>query len=256
MPGRSVAVDHGDLDKPLERISTLWSVICRASAGPGAEVADAQRQLLLRYGRAVHRYLLGALRDAEAAEELSQEFALRLIRGDYRRADPEKGRFRDFVKGVLFHLIADHHRGRKRTPRPLAPEGGDPPGPDHDPADPDGQFVTTWREAVLGRAWEALAQVERRVGQPWYTVLDLRARQPELSSTRMAEQLSAQLHRPVTADWVRQTLHRARERFTDLLLREVAHTLETPTVADLEQELADLGLLEYCRTALDRYRPA
>jgi hypothetical protein len=47
------------------------------------------------YHRAVHRYLLGALRDEDAAEELFQEFALRFVRGDFRWADRGRGRFRD-----------------------------------------------------------------------------------------------------------------------------------------------------------------
>ena len=53
----------------------------------------------------------------------------------------------------------------------------------------------------------------------------------------------------------RQTLHRARKKFAEHLLCEVAHTLESPTQGRLEQELADLGLLEYCRPALERQGP-
>src|SRR5262245_66561631 len=98
----------------LSSIETFWTVLGTAH-GDCAEAAAAAQQLLQRYTKAVRRYLLGALRDADAADELTQEFALRFMRGDLHRADPEKGRFRDFVKGVLFHLIADHHRKRKRN---------------------------------------------------------------------------------------------------------------------------------------------
>jgi hypothetical protein len=52
---------------------------------------------------------------------------------------------------------------------------------------------------------------------------------------------------------VRQTLRRARDKFADLLLDEVAQTLRQPTVDQLGQELADLELLQYCQPALDRY---
>src|SRR5688572_21637287 len=99
----------------LSQISTLWSVVCGARVESPQECNAAVQQLLRRYGRAIHRYLLGALRDAEAADDLAQEFALRLIRGNLRGADPGRGRFRDFVKGVLGHLIADHHRRRARA---------------------------------------------------------------------------------------------------------------------------------------------
>jgi DNA-directed RNA polymerase specialized sigma24 family protein len=79
-------------------------------------VTTARRQLLLRYGRAVHRYLLGALRDADAADELSQESALRFLRGGLRGADSQRGRFRTFLKGVLCHLVADYSGGGRASP--------------------------------------------------------------------------------------------------------------------------------------------
>ena len=52
--------------------------------GDRQAASDAQLRLLLDYSGAVSRYLLGALRDNEAADELAQEFAVRFIRGDFR----------------------------------------------------------------------------------------------------------------------------------------------------------------------------
>src|SRR5262245_54137586 len=97
-------------DRPLQQISTLWTVVCQAHAGAPEAVRAAQEQLLRRYRGAVSRYLLAAVRDAAAAEDLAQEFALRFLQGRLRGADPGQGRFRDFLKGVLAHLVADHHR--------------------------------------------------------------------------------------------------------------------------------------------------
>ena len=51
---------------------------------------------------------------------------------------------------------------------------------------------------------------------------------------------------------VRKLLHRARKLFADLLVEEVARSLGTPDAEPLEQELMDLDLLEYCRSALER----
>ena len=68
--------------------------------------------------------------------------------------------------------------------------------------------------------------------------------------------LSAAIGKSWTAAGVRQTLHRAREKYADLLLDEVAHSLENPTVERIEQELDDLGLLEHCRPALNRREEA
>jgi RNA polymerase sigma-70 factor (ECF subfamily) len=241
-----------ELPPHLSRISTQWSVIFQAHQGGAEAVTEAQRQLMLRYGGAAYRYLLGLLRDPDAADELSQEFAVRFLRGDFRRVDPQRGRFRDFLKTALRNLVVDHHRRRSTRPRQLpadAPEPADPA--DHDP-DLDRQFLDSWRRELLDRAWEALARAERETGQPLHTVLRFRADHPDLRSAQMAEQLGAVLDRAVSADWVRKTLERARNRFADLLLDDVAHSLDYPGPDAVEEELLDVGLLEYCRPALGR----
>jgi hypothetical protein len=83
-------------------------------------------------------------------------------------------------------------------------------------------------------------------------VLRYRAEHPDVRSGDMADALSRQVAKPLTAAGVRQTLHRAREKFADFLLDEVSHSLHGPTPDQLEQELVTLGLLEYCRPALER----
>src|SRR6516164_10735492 len=107
-----------DADRHLSRISTLWSLVSLAHHEAGDEVSTAQQKLLERYSGAIRRYLLGALRDPDAAEDLFQDFAYRFLHGDLRRVDPQRGRFRDYVKGVLFHLIADYHKRSRAQPLP------------------------------------------------------------------------------------------------------------------------------------------
>ncbi len=242
-------------DLRLSKIKTLWTVVCRAHGGAPEEVAVAQREMLERYGKAVYRYLLGALRNPDAAEEVAQEFALRFLRGDLQRADPERGRFRDFVKGVLFHLIADYYRRQKAQPQPL-PAGvlETAAAPVQDASASNREFEESWRDELMNRGWNALADLQRQTGQQFYAVLRFRAEHPDQRSAQMAEQLSLQLEKPVTAAWVRQTLHRARDKFADLLVEEVAQTLDSPTAEQLEQELIDLGLLLYCEPALKRFQ--
>jgi RNA polymerase sigma-70 factor (ECF subfamily) len=238
--------------RPLDRISTLWSVVCQARGGE-PDAANAREQLLLRYSGAVRRYLLGAVRDPDTADDLFQEFSLRLMRGDLDRADPQRGRFRHFVKGVLFHLIADHHRQRARA-SPLPPDALPLATVEAPVEGADREFLRGWRDELLGRAWTALEQVERRTGQPFHVVLRLRADCPDLDSAQMAQKLTASLGKPVTAAWVRQNLHRARGKFIELLVAEVAETLDQPSPDDLERELIDLDLFEYCRPAVRRGR--
>jgi RNA polymerase sigma-70 factor (ECF subfamily) len=239
----------------LSHITTLWTLVRQAHDDAGDEVRSAQQALLDRYGGAVRRYLRGALRDAEAADDLFQDFAYRFLHGDLRNADSGRGRFRDYVRGVLFHLVADYHNKRRRQPLPLEV---DPAGRQDEAealAEADRQFLENWRAELLARAWGGLSAFEQAAGQPYYTVLRFRADNPSLRSHEIAERLGPQMGRPLTAVGVRQVLHRARDKFAELLLYEVRQSLEDPTPERLEQELLDLGLHEYCRDALHRQQP-
>jgi RNA polymerase sigma-70 factor (ECF subfamily) len=242
-----------NLVERLSLIPTLWSLVLRAHHGPVGEVNVARQQLVGRYGGAVRRYLRKLLHDADAADEVFQEFALRLLHGDLRGADPRRGRFRNFVKGTLFHLVADYRKQRRQWPGPLPADGA--AAAVHREGESDRWFVESWCDELLARAWEGLARVEAETGQPFHAVLRFRADHPELRSPQLAEQLAARLGRRLTAAGVRQTLHRAREKFADFLLDEVAQSLENPTPEQLGEELVELGLLDYCRPALRRRGP-
>jgi RNA polymerase sigma-70 factor (ECF subfamily) len=91
----------------ISQIETLWPVLMRAHAGAADEILAAQQQILQRYRPAVYRYLLACVGNADAADELVSEFSFRFVRGDFRNANPEKGRFRDLLKSALYRLIID-----------------------------------------------------------------------------------------------------------------------------------------------------
>jgi RNA polymerase sigma-70 factor (ECF subfamily) len=152
---------------------------------------------------------------------------------------------------VLFHLIADYHKQQERWPGPL-PRDGPALAANPQDADPDPPFVERWRDHLLARAWAALAEIEAGTAQSYYAVLRFRADHPEMRAPQQAEELTAQLGRTFTAAGVRQILHRARQKFATLLLDEVAYSVERSTTQQLAEELADLGLLDYCRPALEQ----
>jgi DNA-directed RNA polymerase specialized sigma24 family protein len=236
----------------LSQISTAWTTFFRAHATPTGEGRDARRRLLELYGVPVYRYLRAAARDPDAADELYQEFALRLVRGDFRAARPDRGRFRDFLKTALYHLVVDHRRRRSRQFAPLPEDdpgvaAGEPGMPASDEA-----FLAGWREEVLAQAWQALARHERETGQPLHTVLRFRADHPDVRSPQMAEALAPVLGRTVDAGWVRKRLHQARELFADVIVGEMVRTVDPATPEAVADELQELGLLDYCRDALGR----
>jgi RNA polymerase sigma-70 factor (ECF subfamily) len=240
----------------LNQISTLWEQIRRAHSGPTGVQAAAQQALLERYQGAVYRYLLTALnQDADAADDLFLEFALRFVRGDFHRADPSRGRFRDLVKSALINLMINYRKQRARDRKfgghgldeadcQLATEGlGD-------------GFLLQWRKELLDRAWDALAACQAEDEPPYYLVLRLRCEHPEITSEDLAVLLTRQLRpaQPFNDAGVRKTLQRSRERFGELLLDEVARSIQTDAPDAVEAELAELGFLVYCRRALAVHR--
>src|SRR5437763_1715956 len=113
-PGGRACMDSDGLNERLSRIKTRWTELLQAHGDEGNRAAETRRQLLLRYHGAVYRYLLGALRDADQAEELAQDFAVRFLRGDFKRADPQRGRFRDFLKTALRNLLKNHWKAQAK----------------------------------------------------------------------------------------------------------------------------------------------
>jgi RNA polymerase sigma-70 factor (ECF subfamily) len=243
-----------DPNERLNQINTLWSVVRSAHDQTGESAMAARQALLSRYGGAIHRYLLGALRDEDAAGDLAQDFAYRFLHGDLRGADPARGRFRDFVKGVLFHMVADYHTRRKRTPASLSASPVEPGEDCSYAAEREEAYRTAWRDELMARAWQSLQTHEKEQGQPFHTYLRFKVDHPELRSADMAERLSATLGKELNAAAVRKTLERARDRYADLLLDEIAQSVDRPTHDRLEEELIDLELLEQCRPALERWR--
>lgn len=243
-----------DVSERLSRLGTRLTIWAQAHQGAGEAAIVARQQLLLRYYGAVYRYLSSMVRDPAAAEELTQEFAVRVLRGDFKHFDPQRGRFRDFLKVAVRHLVIDYWKQQKRrheiNPQPLPPGEAEAVAEAPSDADLDQSFVVKWKEELLDRTWEALAAHEKASGHAYYTVLRCKTNQPEARSGQLAALVSAKLRRTVTADNLRQLLHRARKRFAELLVDEVARSLDTTEPEQIAEELIALGLLSYCRSAV------
>ncbi|MGA2258986.1 MAG: sigma factor, partial [Thermoguttaceae bacterium] len=143
----------------LSRIETLWSVVRQANNGSAEKAKQAQQTLLEHYGGAIRRYLLGSLRSEDAADEVFQEFSLKLVSGAFQKADASHGRFRSFLKTTLFHLIVDYQRrGKRNASRALPDETPDRPFCEDRLAEEERAWTRSWREELLATGWSALAK--------------------------------------------------------------------------------------------------
>ena len=241
----------------LSRIDTPWSIVRCAHQSQNLEATAAQKQLLERYGGAIRRYLLAALRDREAADEMFQEFALKFVRGDFKSVDPDRGRFRSFVKTVLYRMVAGHFR-KKGTRKELNLANGLEQEFESETPTPkfEEQFFDSWRDDLLASTWRALEEYERDGGGPYHTVLQLRIKNPGLKTDLLAGKISQELGKPISAGSGRVLVHRSREKFAFLLIENIADSLEHATADAIESELIDLQLIDYCRDALVAHRTA
>jgi RNA polymerase sigma factor (sigma-70 family) len=96
--------------------TTHWSVVLAASAAGGgeAQVAEARaamEQLCRVYWAPVYSFVRRGGRSAADAEQLTQEFFTRMLeRRDIDKADPERGRFRSWLLGMLKHYLCNYRK--------------------------------------------------------------------------------------------------------------------------------------------------
>jgi len=91
------------LSEPTQPHVTQWTMLARAHRRPARATAAPRPSMpdaALIAGRS-NRYLLGPVRDESGCRRAIQEFALRFLRGDFRRADPARDAFRDYLKTAL-----------------------------------------------------------------------------------------------------------------------------------------------------------
>jgi RNA polymerase sigma-70 factor (ECF subfamily) len=241
-------------DSHLSQLTTRWSVIFEACHGPDRADKRAQAEVLERYCGAIYRYALCVLGDSDLADDACQEFAYRFVRGDFRHADPARGRFRDYVKTAVIHLLGEFHRERKARAKRTPLHGQAPVAPLTTPpieAD-EAEFLALWRKELLNRAWREMELQQSESGPPYYAALRFKADEPEISAADLADRIRIAEKGDYTAAGVRQVLHRSREIFADKLLAEVSRSVLSNDRDTLADELAELDLLTYCREALNR----
>jgi RNA polymerase sigma-70 factor (ECF subfamily) len=160
---------------------------------------------------------------------------------------PERGRFRRMLAVAARNFVRNYWQQQHRR------AGVDldmQELPDNE-SESDAEAARTWQQSMLELAWRALEEFEKaHPGNIAWTVLRLRADFPDADSEELARRLSERTGRHFKAEAMRQQLRRARKRFAQMLLDEVARTLDDPTPEQIQEELMEVGLTEYVQDFL------
>jgi RNA polymerase sigma factor (sigma-70 family) len=235
--------DDGKSSQRLEFISTIWEDVKKAHLGPLTEAGVARKALVLRYNKAIRNYVGALVRNEQDADDLAQQVVVRLLSGQFASADPEKGSFRRMLT-VAAHNMVRSYWSRKRRHAPVSIDVEEVDSGIAE--DPDQQGTEIWRQTLLAMAWEALRTYERtHPGSVAFTLLRLRVDYPDDDSDQLAVRLSEKTGRNFRPEATRQQLRRARVRFGQLVLEEVARTLDDPTPERVQEELIEAGLMPY-----------
>jgi RNA polymerase sigma-70 factor (ECF subfamily) len=225
-----------DPARPLDQISTHWTAVSKPD------------QFTLRYVQSVLAYLKALLGNEQDAEEVLQEFMLRVFEKGFQSASPERGRFRHYLKVSVRNAALAWLRQRR-------PEAVDVALLQDTVADrgsgPEKEMDDSWRRSLLDKAWRELDRHERSSPDNHaHTVLRIAAEHPEESAAAQAARVSALLGKELRPDAFRKQLSRARRRFAELVLIEVYQDLDTEDPAVVEEELIELRLMDYVRDFL------
>ena len=243
--------------------ATRWSLVLEGQQG-GSTGDRARNELLERYHGAVNRYLLMRLGDPHAVDEVYEIYVDRVKENHpfLQRADKEKGRFRHYLRRILQNLIIDYFRRGQRDAGQRIPMNVEddvfvaPPLTDEE----EEQFRREWVNELMHHTWQALEAVSRAKDKPFYDLMLFKAENPQIRSRQVAEHFSKLWDKPLSEENVRQILGRGQKLLSDLLLEEVARSLETRlesavTADQVAEELLDLQLLDdQRRAALERFR--
>jgi RNA polymerase sigma factor (sigma-70 family) len=225
-------------------LTTRWSMVLHArdKASPGSK--EALESLCQTYWYPIYAFVRGTGRSAPDAQDLTQEFFVRLLTRDFLRlVTLDKGRFRAFLRMALTRFLAnewDRARAQKR--------GG---GATHL------SFDTALAEERLGREQAGMLAPDRTYDRRWaLTLLDeaMNRLEKEYNSAgktdlwrRLKPYLTAErgsiaypeiaLALGLAEGAARVAVHRLRKRFREVFRQTIADTVSTPEEVESELRL-------------------
>jgi len=223
-------------------LTTHWSVVLAAKDKASSGCSEALEVLCRTYWYPLYAFVRSSGYSPHDAQDLTQGFFEKLLAKEYLRGvDPEKGRFRTFLKVALKRfLVHEWERGK------AAKRGGGEPALSFDTGlaeqrfqaqpvhslGPDVIYDRQWAFTLLGVATSRLECEYAAAGKANdFTVL-----KPFLTEERghiPYPQIAGALN--ITEGAARVAVHRLRKRFRELFREVVAETVSEP--GEVEQEL-------------------
>lgn len=205
-------------------------------------LADPSR-FVRRYGTAIRAYLQALIPNPYDADEVEQDLLLQVVERGFPDGMGRRGKFRYYLMTVVRNAALGYFRKKSRRPISVADLSSIPAAQMADEA-----WDRSWRECVMKNAWLALRNHEQRnAGNLFHTVLRTSIKHDDEDSSMLAVRVSSATGQELSAEAFRKQLSRARRKFGELLIDEVARTMRHVTPEMLEEELASLDLLKYVR---------
>jgi RNA polymerase sigma factor (sigma-70 family) len=221
--------------------TTQWTIILQAGEFDPVRKAHALESLCRSYWLPLFTFTKNRVSSHEEAEDLTQGFFQHLLARDFA-ADlrPENGRFRSWLLAVLKHHLASQHRYNTRQKR-----GGkelcmvaldDVSGELIDPANPDADYEKEWARSVLANSLDSLKKECAETGHAHrFEVLSAALFDQTKGEGATSEQ-AAELG--VTHNAAKIALTRLRQRYREILRKEVTRLVDDP--AEVDDEIAHL----------------
>jgi RNA polymerase sigma factor (sigma-70 family) len=224
--------------------TTRWSLVVAAGDPRPKEAGSALVSLCENYWYPLYAYLRRRGYSADQAQDLTQEFFVRVLEGRYLdRADPEKGRFRSFILTSLKFFVADEgdrDRAQKRgggMVEPLEISSGEQRyqrEPAHDET-PERIFERRWALSLLDRVVEKLRDEFVQHGHPEHfeRLKVFLLGHSDAPYATLAREMNT------SEGALKVAIHRLRKRYRELFRQEIADTVADP--AEVESELRFLA---------------
>ena len=220
--------------------TTHWSVVLAAGDANSTSAHAALEELCRTYWFPLYAYVRRRGSDPHEAQDLTQEFFLRLLdKQSLRLADSTRGKFRSFLLTSLKNFLINEwqkgraqKRGNGQAIQPLEFDDAErrylaEPASD---LTPDRLFEKRWAVAVVERAQARLR--EEYVAANKASLFEGLKEQVWGDRKDAYSALAARLN--TTEGALRIAAHRMKERFRALLREEVAHTAASAEEIDDE----------------------